>query len=311
MYLPSYACFGGIMRSLLIALFLSSSLIAENWQFTVLDSFPKPGLTSAVLQKAVALDIDFAGNVYIIDKERHRLLKYDGRGRLIKEIGGFGNAAEQFDDPRDVFAHTTLDVFVADYNNNRVVRFDKNLNFLNNLLPQWPDPYQFDRVLSMAVSSQYDLFLLEDGEKKVIKFSRFSEPTEVFGGIRETFGQLLEPVQITVNGSKQIFVSDPAQRAVVVFDYLGNYLTMLQHPSMEQPEGLCWGDDRRLYIVDTHSNALFIFSENLKFITSVPFPPPVNNIVDVAVSFNKDSGTRLLYALSHNRCWLLQLTPSP
>ncbi|NIS47836.1 MAG: hypothetical protein GWN00_06725, partial [Aliifodinibius sp.] len=159
----------------------------------MINSFPAPDSKTEIFQ-GVAIDIDFESNLYIVDRGKHQLLKFDRNGRLIKSIGGFGEGEEQFDDPRDVYAQKTVNVYVADYNNNRVVRYDKNLNFINALSSRWPPPFQFDRVLSIAVSSQSDLFLLEDGEKKVIKFNRFSEPAEAFGGIHETYGQLLEPV---------------------------------------------------------------------------------------------------------------------
>ncbi|GEM_PF-2398837 len=294
-------------RIAILLLWLTAPHLAEGWQVTLIDSFPRPGRNVPGFEKAAAIDIDFAGNLYIIDRGRHRLLKYTAAGDFVKEIGGFGNAAEQFDDPRDVFAHTTLDVFIADFNNNRVVRYDKNLNFLNNLNSQYPEPYQFDRVLSVAVSSQYDLFLLEDGEKKIIKFSRFSQPTETFGGIHETFGQLLDPVQMAIQDSKHVFVSDPAQHGVVVFDYLGNYITILQHPKMIQPTGLHWGEDRRLYVADPSANAIFVFSENLKFQSVLTLPSPAKGVVDVALWFHKEDGTRRLYALSNTRCWILKL----
>ncbi|RMF58133.1 MAG: hypothetical protein D6748_09630 [Calditrichaeota bacterium] len=301
--------FRRMLLSGFLLLIMGMGVYAQIWQTSLVDSFPRTPTPTKILQKAGAIDIDYQGNVYIIDRARHRLLKFSPSGQLIREVGGFGNAPEQFDDPRDVFAHTTLNVFVADYYNDRVVRFDNQLNFLNTLIPQWQPPYNFERVLSIAVSSQYDLFLLEDGEKKIIKFSRFSQPTDVFGGFSEVYGQLLEPVQLAINGSKHIFVSDVAQHSIVVFDYLGNYLTSLEHPLMQQPTGLHWGDDQLLYVVDQHSNTIFLYSDALKYSGQISLPFIRDRIVDVALFYSREKDKRLLYVLGPSRCWIVNVHP--
>lgn len=198
---------------MIITLFFSGFLLLTGtfpllanetlWQVMLIDSFPSDRQPEVKFIKAAALDLDSEGNIYIIDRGQHQLTKFFPDGRPMRQIGGFGRGTQQFDDPRDVNAHTTLNVFVADYNNNRVVRFDRKLNFIASLTSHWSEPYDFDRVLSIAVSPQYDLFLLEDGSKRIMKFSRFADPKESFGGIYETYGQLLEPTQMTLDDSKR------------------------------------------------------------------------------------------------------------
>lgn len=295
-----------IARWLLFQILLLSAvtaLLGNQPRFTLQPGPVFPDSSSTVrLLKAAAISKDFEGNLYIVDTGQNQLLKFSPIGQLLKRIGGFGQSEEQFDDPRDVFAHTTLDVYIADYNNSRVIRFDKNLNYLNELVSRWPEPFNFDRVLSVAVSPQYDLFLLEDGSKKVIKFGRSSEPAEAFGGIYETFGQLLDPLQLEIQDSRHIFVSDPAQSAVVVFDYLGNYVRNLEHPRLSQPAGMHWGEDQRLYVLDRATSQIFVFSEHLKFVMTVAPPEGAKEVIDLAVAFDKSSGKGRLYLLSPQIC---------
>ncbi len=256
------------------------------------------------LKQASAIDLDSEGNLYIVDRGRHRLLKLDGEGNFIHEIGGFGTQGDQFDDPRDVDAHTTLNIFVADYNNQRVVRLDRYMNYLNELIPRWDPPYDFDQVLSVAVTTQFDLFLLDDITKKIIKFNRFSEPVQVFGGLDDPYGQLLEPVQLTVDEVNHVFVSDPGQEAVVVFDYLGNYLQTLKHPDLQRPTGLAWGWDNRLYVVDLEGNEVFVFSPQLTWVTTLRFPRIAEPVMDLSVRYYKNQRQRLFYVLTPQACWI-------
>lgn len=264
-------------------------------------TFPRPD-APVTLERASGISVDSRGTVYVVDPGRHQLLTFAPDGRFLESTGGFGQSAEQFDGPRDVFAQTTLDVYVADYHNNRVVRFDKNLNYLNDLTARWPEPYDFFQVLSVAVSSQYDLFLLEDGNKTVIRFSRSSQPTAVFGGINDPVGQLLEPHQLAVQGSRRVFVSDPGQGVVVIFDYLGSYLGELRHPELNAPTGLHWGDDEQLYVVDGKDGDIGIFNDALKWVGMIRFPAGKREPwVDCAVHFARGGDATTLYALAPDR----------
>lgn len=268
------------------------------------DSFDATASKAGPLVNATAIDIDNSGNIYIVDRGKHRLIKFAPDGSIINEVGGFGTEPEKFDDPRDVSSFTTLDVFVADFNNNRIVRFDRNLNFLSTLTSQYDPPFDFEQVLGIAVSSQYELFVLDNVQKKIIKFSRFSVPVESFGGINEAYGQLLDPFQITLDSGRRLFVSDPGQQAIVVFDYLGNYIRDLKHQLMTQPYGLYWGAGERLYVIDKSSNLLFVFHQSLNFLGMVSLNVYLNNAVDVAVAYNKSNESRKIYVLTPEKCFV-------
>ncbi|HQU72186.1 MAG TPA: NHL repeat-containing protein [Calditrichia bacterium] len=258
-------------------------------------------------QRASGIGIDAGGQVYVVDSGLNQVSKFDREGRPAAHIGGFGSGEGQFDTPVDLFALKTLDIYVADYFNNRVVRLDKNLNFLNALSSdQVESPYRFERVLSVAVSPQYDLFLLEEGQKQVIKFDRSTDPSTVFGGMLDPYGQLLEPRALALESNKRVFVSDPGQPAVVVFDYFGNFLTTLSHPALEEPASLYWGEDQRLYVGEP-SGTLWIFNPQLKLETRLQLPLAEEPLSDIAVSYQLADKSRTLYALSPTRCRIFQL----
>jgi hypothetical protein len=295
-----------IISLLLSCTQLLASSTTDTVRLELRNSFDAKTSKAGPLVNATAIDIDNSGNIYIIDRGKHRLIKFSPDGAIIEEVGGFGTTPEKFDDPRDVSSFSTLDVFVADFNNNRVVRFDRNLNFLSSLTSQYDPPFDFEQVLSLAVSSQNELFVLDNVQKKIIKFSRFSEPVVSFGGINEAYGQLLDPFQITPDSGQRLFVSDPGQNAIIIFDYLGNYIRDLTHPDMQQPYGLYWGAGERLYIIDKSSNQLFVFSKSLLFIGKVTLNLYLKNAVDVAVAYNKSSDSRRIYILTPEKCFIFE-----
>jgi len=52
---------------------------------------------------------------------------------------------------------------------------------------------------------------------------------------------------------------------------------------------------------------LLIFSANLKLVGSVSLKAVADDIVDVAVRYDKESGSRRLFILEPNRCWIFSL----
>jgi len=282
---------------------LSTMLFAGDKQFRLIyDSDFESRIASEIqIQDGAAIDVDVRGTLYIVDSGRHQLLQLSPDAKEIIAVGGFGQSQEEFDNPRDV-ATTTLDVFIADYNNNRISRFDKNLNALSVLRSNQAPPFDFERVLSLAVSSQLDLFILEDGSKKIVKFDRFSSPSVTFGGIYETYGQLLDPRQLELDNKSRLFVTDPAQSAVIVFDYLGNYLKTIEHPLFKQPTALHWSIENRLFVVDSESANIFLFDERLSFIQTFTISATDESLIDVASWRDPSTDTLHLFVLMSESC---------
>lgn len=299
-----------LLRLLFVWIFvalLPQICVAQQWQVSLVDSFPKIG-AAVKIGKGAAIDTDFQNNIFVLDRGNHQLLKFGLDGKLLDQIGGFGRGNDGFDNPSDLVANTSLDVFVADYFNRRVVRFDKNLNFLSQLTSELDPPYDFDRVLSVAVSPQYDLFLLEDRDNRIIKFNRFSEATAVLGGMDDPYAQLLEPTDLALDANLQLYVADPGQQAIVVFDYLGNYLRKIEHPAFEQPRAISFDSKDNLLITDTAKRCIFVFEKGLRF----------SGIIDVgllqrditgAVKINAEKQKKqYVVVLGNNRCFLLEVT---
>ena len=85
------------------------------------------------MMESQAISVDLNGNIYVADTGNNRILKFGPNGKFIKSAGGFGWENQQFDMPIDICATSALDVFVADYNNQRIERYDKDLNYISSL----------------------------------------------------------------------------------------------------------------------------------------------------------------------------------
>nr|AHF26075.1 NHL repeat-containing protein [uncultured bacterium Contigcl_1764b] len=95
-------------------------------------------------------------SLYVVDSGNNRIveLRFDGRNyrfvRVISEIAGCENGPSTFNAPSDVFVDTEGNIYVADYNNMRVVMMDKDLNWLKEFTK--PSDSTFDQSLDFLPS---------------------------------------------------------------------------------------------------------------------------------------------------------------
>ena len=165
--------------------------------------------------------INSAGFIYISDISTNEITALDTLGNILKNIGGYGWRQSAFDNPADIFADA-LKVFVADKNNHRIQRFDKNLNFNFQILTRQSEVEQerFGYQLSAVMSNQGDIFILDSENSRIVKFDIFGNFLQNFGGYDYGNYALQKPLQLAVSMQNNIFVIDGNQ--IIIFDQYGN-----------------------------------------------------------------------------------------
>ena len=175
----------------LFALFVATSVAQQSKLSQPIYLYTLVGdSTSAIqLKHAKALSVDLSGSIYVCDTGNHRILKFGNDGTLVKIVGGFGWDKEQFYNPYDIHASSALDIFVADYDNQRIERYDKDLNYISSLYSNenWDESFQFGYPKSVATSIHGELFIIDGENIRLLKFNSFGEPEMSFGNYAESF----------------------------------------------------------------------------------------------------------------------------
>ncbi|MDQ7815620.1 MAG: NHL repeat-containing protein [Melioribacteraceae bacterium] len=173
-------------------------------------------------QSASSLSINQAGFIFIADAGTNEIIKLDTLGNILKVIGGYGWSASAFDYPTDIFANT-LNVYVADRNNDRIQIFDKDLNYLSEISSKkYSDQkFQFRYPMSISVNSQGDLFILDSDNTRILKYNFRGDFLTEIGGYESSSYVLTNPKGFAINNSNQIFVID--SQDLIVYDQFGNY----------------------------------------------------------------------------------------
>ncbi len=281
------------MKKYFILLIFSALLYAQTFteQSRVAD-FNNP--------KAVAVSAD--GRVYVADTGNNRIVILNSRGRILRTIGGFGFEQDQFDAPADIWCGSLINIYVADYNNRRVQRFDRQMNYISSLSTDetGDDDIQFAEVASCAVSSNNDLFILDHGENKIVKINRLGQPERSFGTYISGAGELQNPVQLDIAPRGLLMVTDADAKALFVYDFFGNFIKALHDPRMKRPSGLAVSEEGKIWITDSEAGILFMVDPGLSQIKTVTLKTTrsPNHLQDVAML--KDDSGNMMFLLDGN-----------
>ena len=125
------------------------------------------------LSKPADMTVDREGNLYIVDEDAHRVLKYDREGQFLLSFGEYGDRAGQFISPFHLIALEDGTILVADQ-----AKYKKD--YASDLPRQRYHPFQFGHVPYRIFRSRLRRVqrFYADGEyaeKILIRFQRENE----------------------------------------------------------------------------------------------------------------------------------------
>lgn len=174
----------------------------------------------------LAMTFDKAGNLYVTDVGTvHRVLVFDKKGKLVRQIGTIGMIAKQgqmpgkFYFPNGIFIDTDGKIYVADSNNRRIQVFS--------------DKGKYERIIEtaglprgIAIDGSSRLYVVDalGHDVSVYKKTTKKGPVlTVFGGQGLQLGQMLFPNGLTLDKSQlRIFIADRENDRVDVFEWPDN-----------------------------------------------------------------------------------------
>ena len=267
---------------------------------------PEAGSDAGQFRLPQAISISQNKIIYVVDTGNNRIQLFDLNGNFIKSIGGFGFTSDKFDRPTDIWVRSIINIYVSDYNNRRTQRYDRNMNYISTLTSNnaFDTQFQFYEVISCAINSQQDLFLLDCGENKIIKFNRNGQPERSFGDYESGDGQLIQPVQIDIIPEKYLIISDVDHKALMVYDFFGNYIRQIISDQWVAPSGLTITDRGEVLMADPQAKKIFFISADFTTVKEigVAMQTPLHKPQDLALFSFKSDGEKIskLYIIDNN-----------
>jgi phage tail-like protein len=212
-----------------------------------------------------------SGAIWFTDPKRHLLMRIgacDGNDAPAQPIGGEGDAPGRLREPRGVAIHPSRNaVMVADSGNNRIQIFSAESLRLQAV---WDDSGAgpFNAPQSLAVDARGDVYVVDYGNRRVLKFDLRGDPIPEFwqtvqSELAARQKSLPAPSEIALNPRDQateVFILDGASGSIFVFDKDGHFLSSMG-TSLEAPIGLAVNDEA-IFVGDAKRNRIFKFKRD-------------------------------------------------
>jgi len=232
----------------------------------------------------VRLTVSTFGDLYLIDSRRHEILHLDAAGRIINRQGGYGWGDGQLNQPTDICIQSNINILVADYHNFRLLRYDRSLHFITGLEYQKIGIYPL-RVRSLAISAVGELYLLDDDNQEIIRYTAFDQKVNRIGGYDYGRFALTNPAVIRFDetGGRLVVLEQPL--GLVFFDRYGTPLRILKPPTEEVGLDLfCAGS--QLAVV-TGSATIWLYNYQANQWTNAVSSQPVEQWISGAWAANR------------------------
>lgn len=198
--------------------------------FTVLSSASSQPVDSVFVEdysvgtflRATRIMVGTQGTIYVLDADENKISLFSNLQDAPKTLGGFGWSSSSFDKPTGV-ATDGVNIYVSDFGNHRIQRFDREFNYISSLSTRDTSDIssRFGYPLDIALSEIGDLFILDGENIRVMKFNSQGSFERAFGDINAGKGKLQNPIKLMATNYR-IFVGE--KNKILVYDYFGNFL---------------------------------------------------------------------------------------
>ena len=221
------------------------------------------------LFKPMGLDVDDAGNLYVLDARRKAVNVYDRDGKFLRTFG----RAEEFSRPAGLTVTPSGDkVFVVDTGGvqsdwHRIVVFDANSgDFLYYISQRGSGDGELNLPREAVIAPNGNLYVVDGGNFRVQAFSQQGEFLYSFGDIGLRGGQFSRPKGIAADKDSNIYVVDAAFGNFQIFNPKGQLLLAVgtrnsvnKAANFMLPAGIDVDEDGRVYMVDQFFRKVEVF----------------------------------------------------
>jgi DNA-binding beta-propeller fold protein YncE len=225
----------------------------------------------------IGIAVDPSGNILVADTNNGRIEKFSSTGAFLSIIGMKGSGHGQLGEPNGIAVDRAGNIYVAEVgSNHRVQKLAPDGTFI----AEWKGPdLGFYGPRRIAIGPDDSIYVVDQGHTRIVKFSPDGHVLSSWGSKGSGDGQFNDPTSVAVDStSGKVYVADPINKRIQVFDQNGKFLTKWVVAEWGQPAGFedlaIDSKTGRLYASSAHTDAVLIFDLNGTRVGALTPKPP-------------------------------------
>jgi len=156
-------------------------------------------------------------------------------------------------------------IYVADTGNNRIVKFDSNLDFLGKIGSTGSGNGQFSNPSGVAVDGSGNIYVADSSNNRIQKFDGEGNFLWTVGAYGTGNEQFQHPIGIAVDSSGYVYVADSGNYRIQKIDPSGAYVGQFGskgtgNSQFSNPTGVAVDGSGNIYVSDAGNNAVKKFN---------------------------------------------------
>ncbi|HMF80495.1 MAG TPA: NHL repeat-containing protein [Candidatus Acidoferrum sp.] len=221
--------------------------------------------------------IDGNGNILVADTGNGRIEKFSPTGTFLSVIASKGSGHGQLGEPNGIAVDRSGNIYVAEVaSNHRVQKLAPDGTFI----AEWKGPdVGFYGPRRIAIGPDDSVYVDDQGRTRIVKLSPDGHVLSNWGSKGSADGQFNDPTSVAVDSTTgKVYVADPINKRIQVFDQNGKFLTKWLIPEWGRPAGFedlaIDSKAGRLYASSANMDAVLVFDlSGTRIGTLAPKPP--------------------------------------
>jgi hypothetical protein len=252
---------------------------AAGWTCSTFHGTGSRGSGPGELGWTAGVATDGSDNIYIADGGNHRVKKCDSSGSCAVSATGLGWVP-------DVAVDSGGDVYVSLWDDCAIQKYDSSGTDLGAFkgisgVPYLTDDSHLNAPFGLAVDASGSIYASTDRGFRVLKLDGTGDTQwtlgtpGVFGSDNVHFGDSQRgPESIAVDASGTIYVADPGNHRIQIFDSSSSYVTTLgSHGSgiyeFDRPGGVAVDTGGNIYVADNYNHRVQIYNSSRVYVATL------------------------------------------